>query len=66
MPLRDDLLTAIPGDAPAGASLRYDRVYDQIKEARTEVDALLPSWPGKPSPRAARTCSWRRGLVKLS
>jgi type VI secretion system protein ImpA len=43
MPLRDDLLTPIAGDNPAGASLRYDRVYDQIKEARTEDDDSLPT-----------------------
>ena len=36
VPLRDDLLNPIPGDNPSGASLRYERVYDQIKEARTE------------------------------
>ncbi len=43
MPLRDDLLNPIPGDNPSGASLRYDKVYDQIKEARTEDDPTLPS-----------------------
>lgn len=43
MPLRSDLLSPIAGDNPAGASLRYDRVYDQIKEARTEEDDSLPS-----------------------
>jgi len=43
VPLRDDLLNPIPGDNPSGASLRYDKVYDQIKEARTEDDATLPS-----------------------
>jgi len=43
VPLRDDLLTPISGENPAGASLRYDRVYDQIKEARTEDDDTLPS-----------------------
>ena len=36
MPLRDDLLNPIPGDNPSGANLRYEKVYDQIKEARTE------------------------------
>ena len=36
MPLRDDLLNPIPGENPSGVSLRYDRIYDQIKEARTE------------------------------
>ncbi|HTZ90238.1 MAG TPA: type VI secretion system protein TssA [Alloacidobacterium sp.] len=43
MPLRDDLLNPIPGDNPSGASLRYEKVYDQIKEARTEDDDTLPS-----------------------
>ncbi|MGB6690038.1 MAG: type VI secretion system protein TssA [Terracidiphilus sp.] len=43
MPLRDDLLNPIPGDNPAGANLRYERVYDQIKEARTEEDESIPS-----------------------
>ncbi len=38
MPLRDDLLTPIAGDNPAGADLRYDPVYDKIKEARREDD----------------------------
>jgi len=43
VPLRDDLLNPIPGENPAGASLRYERVYDQIKEARSEDDDSLPS-----------------------
>jgi len=38
VPLRDDLLNPIPGDNPSGASLRYERVYDQIKEARIESE----------------------------
>jgi type VI secretion system protein ImpA len=38
VPLRDDLLNPIPGDNPSGVSLRYERVYDQIKEARTESE----------------------------
>lgn len=41
MPLRDDLLNPIPGDNPSGVSLRYERVYDQIKEARTEGDESI-------------------------
>ena len=36
MPLRDDLLNPIPGDNPSGVNLRYDKVSDQIKEARIE------------------------------
>src|ERR1700722_7690566 len=39
MPLRPDLLTPIAGDNPSGANLRYDPVYDQIKEARRQDDA---------------------------
>lgn len=31
---KDDLLAPIPGDNPSGPSLRYERVYDQIREAR--------------------------------
>ena len=41
MPLRDDLLNPIPGDNPSGANLRYERVYDQIKEARTEGEQSI-------------------------
>lgn len=36
MPLRDDLLNPIPGENHSGVNLRYDKVSDQIKEARTE------------------------------
>jgi type VI secretion system protein ImpA len=38
MPLRDDLLNPIAGDNPAGTDLRYDPIYDKIKEARREDD----------------------------
>jgi type VI secretion system protein ImpA len=38
MPLRDDLLNPIAGANPSGANLRYDPVYDQIKEARRQDD----------------------------
>ncbi len=40
MPLREDILTPIPGDNPAGQDLRYAPVYDKIKEARREDDDL--------------------------
>ncbi len=43
MPLREDLLQPIAGDNPSGKNLKYDRVYDQIKEARTEEDNTLPA-----------------------
>ena len=39
MPLRADLLNPIAGDNPSGANLRYDPVYDQLKEARRQDDA---------------------------
>jgi len=38
MPLRDDLLNPIPSDNPSGANLRYDPLYDKIKEARRQED----------------------------
>ncbi len=51
MPLRDDILTPIPGDSPAGVNLRYDPLYDKVKEARREDDDLpageLPVGPRK-------------------
>jgi type VI secretion system protein ImpA len=36
MALRADILTPIPGSNPSGESLRYDPIYDKIKEARKE------------------------------
>ena len=36
MPLREDLLEPVAGPNPSGANLYYDKVFDQIKEARTE------------------------------
>jgi type VI secretion system protein ImpA len=36
MPFADDLLNPIEGPSPSGANLRYDPVYDKIKEARRE------------------------------
>jgi len=43
VPLRDDFLNPVPGENPSGVSLRYERIYDQIKEARTEEDESIPS-----------------------
>ena len=40
MPLPEGLLNPIPGDNPSGKNLRYDPVYDKIREARREEDAL--------------------------
>ena len=42
MPLPDDLLKPIEGPNPSGANLRYDPVYDKIKEARREEDQPPP------------------------
>ena len=45
MPLRDDLLTPIPGDNPSGKNLRYDPETDKIKEARREeLDLKQGDW----------------------
>ncbi|CAN5669515.1 hypothetical protein BH23GEM7_BH23GEM7_11920 [soil metagenome] len=45
MPLRDDLLTPIAGENPAGVELRYDPVFDKIKEARREdLDVPAGDW----------------------
>src|SRR6266566_9062904 len=38
MPVREDLLQPIPGSNPAGTNLRYDPIYDKIKEARREEE----------------------------
>jgi type VI secretion system protein ImpA len=38
MPLRNDLLNPIPGDNPSGRNLRYDPLFDKVKEARREED----------------------------
>ena len=43
MPLREGLLDPIPGENPSGKNLKYDRLTDQVKEARIEEDSTLPS-----------------------
>ncbi len=40
MPFREDILNPVPGESPGGADLRYDPVYDKIKEARREEEDL--------------------------
>jgi type VI secretion system protein ImpA len=40
MPLPEGLLNPIAGPNPSGQNLRYDPVYDKIKEARREEDEL--------------------------
>ncbi len=61
MPLRDDLLNPIAGDNPAGADLRYDPLYDTIKEARREDDdAPQGEWQ-----HARKVADWAQ-VVKLA
>jgi type VI secretion system protein ImpA len=40
MPLPEGLLKPIPGQNSSGQSLRYDSVYDRIREARREEEVL--------------------------
>jgi type VI secretion system protein ImpA len=42
MPLRDDILTPIPGEKPSGENLRNSQVYIKITEARRQED----DWSG--------------------
>ena len=42
MPFPDDLLNPIEGPNPSGVNLRYDPVYDKIKEARREESQPPP------------------------
>ena len=42
MPFPDDLLIPIEGSNPSGVNLRYDPVYDKIKEARREESQPPP------------------------
>ncbi len=45
MALRDDLLSPIAGTNPGGIELRYDPIFDKIKEARREdLDAPQGEW----------------------
>ena len=61
MPLRDDLLNALAGDRPGGVDLRYDPVYDKIKEARREDDdAPQGEWATE-----RKTADWPQ-VIKLA
>jgi type VI secretion system protein ImpA len=45
MPLRDDLLSPLPGANPSGVNLRYDPKTEAIKEARREdLDVAQGEW----------------------
>jgi type VI secretion system protein ImpA len=61
MPLRDDLLNPISGDNPSGVSLRYNPIYDKIKEARREDDdAPQGEWAHE-----RKVADWRQ-VIKLA
>ena len=57
MPLREDILVAIPGENPSGADLRYDTkllVLDKLKEARRQDDdAEQGAWQSE-----RKTANW--------
>jgi type VI secretion system ImpA family protein len=59
----ETLLAPIPGEHPAGESLRFDPLYDEIKRLREEEDASLPQgiWQRELKradwPAVAATCS---------
>ena len=53
MPLREDLLDPIPGDNPSGPDLKYDKTFEQIKEARIEEDDLVASGEWSRAPKKA-------------
>ncbi len=40
MPLAENLLNPLPGPNPSGEDLRYDPLYDKIKEARREEEEV--------------------------
>src|SRR2546428_516511 len=61
MPVREDLLQPIPGSNPAGTNLRYDPIYDKIKEARREEeDVDQGDWK-----RARKVADWPL-VIKLT
>ena len=55
MPLNlEELLAPIPGENPSGADLRYEPIYDEIKEARRQDDeAPQGQWE-----RARKVAEW--------
>src|SRR2546428_3268963 len=61
MPVKEDLLQPIPGSNPAGTNLRYDPIYDKIKEARREEDDVEQGdWK-----RARKVADWPL-VIKLA
>jgi len=61
MPLRDELLAPIPGANPGGVELRYDPLFDKIKEARRE-DEDIPQGDWQ---TARKTADWGQ-VVRLT
>lgn len=61
MALREELLSPIPGAKPGGAELRYDPVYDRIKEARRE-DEDIPQGEWQTT---RKTADWPQ-VIKLT
>ncbi|QOY87618.1 type VI secretion system protein TssA [Paludibaculum fermentans] len=54
MPLREDILSPIAGDNPSGQDIRYTPLFEQIKEARREEEALSQGvWQ-----RVLKTADW--------
>jgi len=63
MPLREDLLAPIAGDNPSGEDLYYDKVFDQIKEARREDEDDLPEGDWE---RTQKKKADHRTVIKLA
>jgi type VI secretion system protein ImpA len=63
MPLGEDLLTPIAGENPAGENLYYDKVFDQIKEARREDTDDLPEGDWE---RSQKKKADHRAVIKLA
>ena len=54
MPLPDGLLSPIPGENPSGRSIRFDPLYDKIREARRAEEEI------QLSEEAAKSDVWSR------
>lgn len=58
--IQDELLLPIPGENPSGANLRYEPVYDKIKEARRFADGAaageVPEYDYKTVVKLATEC----------
>ncbi|MCB1033818.1 MAG: type VI secretion system protein TssA, partial [Acidobacteria bacterium] len=53
LPDLEKLLAPISAERPAGDSLRYDPLYDEVREARREDDPNLPQGVWKVEPKKA-------------